>query len=144
MPYCFRLLQIDILPQKLSRRNAMPILPGVIRRRLDQHRNAQVREANRIGQAAFFAEVRQRDDDAVDLGGVRLEERGAVLRVLVGLHRAVGSLLRESTIGLMPAASSAAMISRRPLVARWLGKKPRLPTITPMVICLPILLCTPG
>ncbi len=28
MPYCFRLLQIDILPQKLSRRKAMPILPG--------------------------------------------------------------------------------------------------------------------
>src|SRR5665213_3389410 len=38
----------------------------------------------------------------------------------------------------MPAASSAAMISRRPEVARWEGKKPRLPTSTPMVICLGI------
>ena len=29
MPYCLRLLQADILPQKLSRRSAMVILPGV-------------------------------------------------------------------------------------------------------------------
>ena len=28
MPYCFRLLQTDILPQKLSRRKAMVILPA--------------------------------------------------------------------------------------------------------------------
>ena len=29
MPYCFRLLHADILPQKLSRRSAMVIRPGV-------------------------------------------------------------------------------------------------------------------
>lgn len=29
MPYCFRLLQVDILPQKLSRRSRMVMLPAV-------------------------------------------------------------------------------------------------------------------
>src|ERR1700712_312692 len=41
-------------------------------------------------------------------------------------------------MGLMPAASRAAIISKRPLVARCEGKNPRLPTTTPIVICLPI------
>jgi hypothetical protein len=50
----------------------MDILP-VVGRGLDQHRHLQVGEAERIGEAALFAEVGQRDDDAVDLGGVRLK-----------------------------------------------------------------------
>ncbi len=112
----------------------------MIGRSLDQHRHAQIGEPQRIGQPALLAEVRQRDDDAVDLRSVLLEQRRALLGVLVGLDRAVGRLLRVSTIGLIPAASSAAIISSRPLVARWLGKNPRLPTITPNVICLPIVL----
>ena len=71
----------------------MPILPGVVGRGLDQHRHAQIGEAERVGQAALFAEVRQRDDDAVDLVGMLLEQRGALLGVLVGLDRAVGGLV---------------------------------------------------
>ena len=138
MPYCFRLLQIDILPQKLSRRKAMDILPAWSGVAWISTGTLQVGEADGIGQAALLAEVRQRDDDAVDLGGVLLEERGALLRVLIGLDCAVGGVIGLSTIGLMPAASSAAMISSRPLVARCEGKNPRLPTRTPMVICLDI------
>src|SRR5882762_9642381 len=36
----------------------------------------------------------------------------------------------------MPAASSARRISSRPLLAKWSGKNPRLPTMTPIVIAL--------
>ncbi len=43
----------------------------------------------RIGNAALFAKVGQRDDDAVDVVGVLLEELCAVLRVGIGFNRAV-------------------------------------------------------
>ena len=69
-------------------------------RRLDQHRNAQIGEADRIGQAALFAEVRQRDNQPVYLGSVRLEQRRALLRVLVSLHRAVCGDIRMEHDGL--------------------------------------------
>src|SRR5512146_988018 len=39
----------------------------------------------------------------------------------------------------MPARWSALIISSRPDLARWSGKKPRFPTITPMVIFLGVL-----
>jgi len=115
----------------------------MVGRGLDEHGNLQVGEAQRIGETALFAEVREGDDDAVDLVSVLFEESCALLRVLVALDRAVRCLLRVSTMGLIPAASSAAIISRRPLVARWLGKKPRFPTITPIVICFAITLRDP-
>ena len=71
-------------------------LAGIVRRRLDQNRHAQIGQPNGIGQTALLAEVRQRDDDAVDLIGMLFEERGAGLRLFVGLHRAEGGLLRRS------------------------------------------------
>ena len=67
MPYCLRLLQMDILPQKLSRRKAiciLSVLSGVAWMRTG---TLQVGEAERVGEAALFAEVGQGDDDAVDL-----------------------------------------------------------------------------
>jgi hypothetical protein len=109
-------------------------LAGGIGRGLDEDGDVEVGEAEGVGEAALFAEVGQGDDDAVDLVGVLLEEFGTLLGVFVGLDRAVGGDFGVSTMGLMPAASSAAIISRRPLVARWLGKNPRLPTRTPIVI----------
>ena len=72
----------------------MPILP-VVRRGLDQHGNAQIGQTQRVGEAALLAEVRQRDDDAVDLGSMLFEQRSALLGVLIGFDRAVRGLLRR-------------------------------------------------
>ena len=41
MPYCLRLLQADILPQKLSRRSRDGHPAGRIRGGLDQHRDVE-------------------------------------------------------------------------------------------------------
>ena len=71
MPYCFRLLQADILPQKLSRRSCdrhRAGVSGVAWIRTGTSRSA-MRSVSAI--AALVAEVRQRDDDAVDLVAVR-------------------------------------------------------------------------
>ena len=81
---------MDILPQKLSRRWAMDILPGASGVAWIEHGHAQVGQAERVGQAALLAEVGQGDDEAVDLGGVGLKSAAHFLRVLVGLDRAVG------------------------------------------------------
>ena len=68
-------------------------LAGVVGRGLDEDGDLEVGETEGVGEAALFAEVGQGDDDAVDLGGVLLEEGGALLGVLVGLDGAVGGLL---------------------------------------------------
>ena len=70
-------------------------LAGCVGRGLDEHGNAEVGEAEGVGEAALFAEVGQGDDDAVDFGGVLLEERGALLGVFVGFDRAVRGLFRR-------------------------------------------------
>ena len=44
---------------------------------LHQDGNAEIRPAQRVGDGAFVAEVRQRDDDAVDFFAVFFEEVGA-------------------------------------------------------------------
>ncbi len=67
---------------------------GAVGRGLHQHRNLQPRQANRIHDAALFAEVGQRNDDAVDLLCMFLEEFGAMLRFGVCFHRAIFGLLR--------------------------------------------------
>ena len=71
-------------------------LAGRVGRGLDQHGHLQVGEADGVGQAALFAEVRQRDDQAVDLRRMLLEQRGALLGVLVGFHRAVRGYFRSA------------------------------------------------
>jgi len=60
----------------------------------------------------------ERDDDAVNLVRVFLEERGAMLRLGVGFYRAVLRILGPRTITFAPAASSTAMISSWPVLAR--------------------------
>ena len=67
---------------------------GAVGRGLHQHRNLQAREADGIDDAALFAEVRQGNDDAVDLFGVLLEKLRAVLRLGIGFHRAVLRIFR--------------------------------------------------
>ncbi len=96
MPYCFRLLQADILPQKLSRRNAMVILLGIVGRRLHQHRHLQIRQAQGVGNRPLFAEVRQRNDDAVDPVAILFEQFGATPGLLPRLDRPVLGSLPES------------------------------------------------
>jgi hypothetical protein len=59
------LLQADISPQKLSRRSAMAIREGSSGS-LYQHRDGQVGAAERVRYSPFFAEIRQRYDNAVD------------------------------------------------------------------------------
>jgi hypothetical protein len=105
---------------------------------LESGRARQVPETECIGQAPVLAEVRQSNDDSVDLACVRLEQRSALLCVLMGFDGAMRGSSGVSTMALIPAASRAAIISSRPFVARWPGKNPRLPTTTPNVICLPI------
>ena len=67
MPYCIMLLQALILPQKLSRRIGDGHVVGAVGRGLHQHRNLEPGKADGVDNAALFAEVGQRDDDAVDL-----------------------------------------------------------------------------
>ena len=97
------------------------------------------RPAQRVGDAALVAEVRQRDDDAVDLVAMLAEQVGALLRVVVCFHRAVFGVFGDSAITLDARPFRGPRSSLRgPLFARWSGKKPRLPTITPNVICFVI------
>ena len=63
-------------------------LAGLIGRRLDQHRHAEIGEPQRVGDGALVAEVRQRDDHAVDAVAIGLEQRGALLGVVEGLDHA--------------------------------------------------------
>ena len=56
---------------------------------LDKDRNVEVGEAEGVGEATLFAEVWQRDDDAVDFLRVKLEELGALLCILVGFDRSM-------------------------------------------------------
>ena len=70
MPYCFRLLQALHLAAEAVAAVGDGHLAGGIGRRLDQHRHVEVGQAQGVGDAALVAEVRQRDDDAVDLVAV--------------------------------------------------------------------------
>ena len=77
MPYCRRLLQTDILPQKLSRLNWMPMRSLASPNAWTSTGHAESGPAQRIGHRALVAEVRQRDEHAVDLVAVRAEQVGA-------------------------------------------------------------------
>ena len=96
MPYCIRLLHADILPQKLSRRSRDLHVVAAVGRGLHQHRHVQRGVADRIGDAALVAEIRQRHDDAVDLVAMLAEQlrRSGAHRRGVS-HRAELRLLRR-------------------------------------------------
>src|SRR5436189_4530766 len=67
--YWHRLLHTDILPQKLSRRSAMVMIFRIVIKGVHEDGDPQVRPTQRVGHAAFVAEVRQRDQNAIDLSG---------------------------------------------------------------------------
>ena len=61
--------------------------------RLNQHRHVQAGQPQGVRDAALVAEIRQRDDHAVDLVAVLLEEVGAGHRFGARLHRSVLAVL---------------------------------------------------
>jgi hypothetical protein len=63
-------------------------LSGGVRSRLDQDRHAQSGTLERLGDPALVAEIRQGDDDAVDLVAMPVEELRALARVLPRLDGA--------------------------------------------------------
>ena len=139
MPYCIRLLQADILPQKLSRRKAIDIFESC-RASPAPAPAPSGRVAHGIRDGPLIAEVRQRDDDAVDLVPVlakQIARSGALPHVFRPRH--IWTLPASARSRRMPAPSSTFSISSRPSLARWPGKNPRLPTIIPSVICLPLI-----
>ena len=64
------------------------MISGIVVEGMNEHRHAQAGPAEGVGHAAFVAEVRQRDEDAVNLAGLLLEQVGAFLRVFHGFDRA--------------------------------------------------------
>ena len=67
MPYCFRLLHADIFPQKRVAAVRDGHLRRRVRRRLNQNRHIEPGQPQRVGNRALVAEIRKRNDDAVDL-----------------------------------------------------------------------------
>ena len=99
----------------------------VIRRRLNQDWNPQIGQPQCVGRVTMTPSIRprlrannsaQRRDSSLDSTAPYLLSSGS---------RATTS---------MPAASRARKISSRPVLAKWPGKNPRLPTITAIVIFL--------
>ena len=72
----------------------------LVGKRVNEHRHVQPGQAQGIRDSPLVAEVRQGDEDAVDLSAVGLEELGALLRVGPRLHRPVLRLLRAQGDGL--------------------------------------------
>ena len=67
---------------------------GVVGEGLDQHRHVQPGPAQGVGDRGFLAEVRERDENPVDLLAVRLEQFGALARIRDAEHGAVLGVLR--------------------------------------------------
>ncbi len=65
-----------------------------VRSRLNQNRHVQPRKSQGVGNRALVAEIRKRNDDAVDLVARGFEQRGAALGFLVGFDSAVFAGLR--------------------------------------------------
>ena len=146
MPYCIMLLQALILPQKLSRRTAMVMLSersGVAWTRTGTFRperrmaSTMPRSSPKLGNvtmmpsicsACFLKSSAHRCDSAYVSTAPCLDSSGL------------------STMACAPAASKTAMISSLPVLAKWPGKKPRLPTTIPNVIlrcaAIFVLLCS--
>ena len=60
---------------------------------MNENRHVQTGESKRLGDGAFVAEVRERDDDAGDPVGVLSEERRARLGFVAALDRAVDGIV---------------------------------------------------
>ena len=136
MPYCLKLLQADILPQKLSRRKAIVIFLGSsgvawistgTRRSASRRVSAIARSSPKLGRVTITPSMRSR------LRLKRSAHRRDSSRVSTAPYL-LSSGVRATTS--IPAAVNTRSISSRPLLAKWSGKKPRLPTIRPIVIFL--------
>src|SRR5207248_8689847 len=68
---------------------------GIIRCRLDEHRNAEIGQAQGVGNGPLFAEVWQRNHDAVNPVAVFLEEFSTMARFFAGFDRTILALLRS-------------------------------------------------
>jgi len=106
IPYCRRLLQADIFPQKLSRRcrivifDASSAWPAPARERRGGRGGG-------VGDGALVAEVGQRDDYAIESLAIPAEQGGAALRFVVSLDRAVLAVFGAEHTQSMPALVSA-------------------------------------
>ncbi len=74
----------------------------LVRRGLDQNRHVEAGPSQRVDHGALFAEVGQRDHDAVDLLAVGVEEIGALARVFHALDAAEGRLFGRQGDDLEP------------------------------------------
>ena len=95
MPYCIRLLQARHLSAEAVAAIGDLHVVGAVRRGLHQHRHLQGGVADGVDDAALLAEVRQRDDDAVDLVAMLAEELGATARFIGCFYGAELRLLRR-------------------------------------------------
>src|SRR5665213_2465342 len=136
MPYWVRLLQADILPQKLSRRSRIDIFEGVsgvactstgTRRSAIRSVSAMARSSPKFG------------SDTTTPSSVSrfFRNKSAHLRASSRVSTAPNFVSSMPTaMALWPPASIAAIMSRRPLAARWSGKNPLFPIMSPKFIAL--------
>jgi len=134
MPYCFRLLQADILPQNESRRSAIVILPALSGNAWTStgtfksaHRRtlAMARSSPKLGSATTMPAIRSRCALNRSAHFAASSSDSTLPNFVSAGPRATMSA---------PAASSTPIMVRRPESQRWSGKKPRLPTIRPRVM----------
>src|SRR5687767_4622096 len=136
MPYCQRLLQAEIFPQKLSRRPPIIILrvssgyAWISTGRSSPAKRsvlAMARSSPKFGSVTMIPSRSSR----------RLLNRSAQRRASASVSTApnfVWSGVRHTV--LYPCSASTRNTSSRPSRASTSGKKPRLPTITPKVVVL--------
>ena len=74
----------------------------IVRKGVNQHRDVQVGQPQRVSHGAFLAEIRQGDDDAVDAVAVLAKQVGDNLRMRAILHRAVLGLVRRRADHFVP------------------------------------------
>jgi hypothetical protein len=133
IPYWRRLLQADIFPQKLSRRSRIDMDPAVsgvawintgTSRPAKRSASAIPRSSPKFGSVTRMPSISSR---------WRLKSSAHVWDSSRVSTAPCFESAGVSATTLTPARSSTPIISSRPLCARWSGKNPRLPTISPSV-----------
>ena len=133
-PNCLRLLHTEILPQKLSRRCCCVILPEAsgdactstgTPRFASRSVSATARSSPKFGSVTITPSI-----------FAALARKSSAQRLASSWVSTAPYLLCSglSTTASIPARASAAMMSSRPVLASAPGKKPRFPTMTPIVI----------
>ena len=105
MPYCVQV----VAGRHLAAERVAPVGDGhlgrVVGEGVDQHRHVQAGPAQGVGDGALVAEVGQRDQHAVDLVAVRLEQIGALPRILqVSTLPVLGCLPASAQTAWMPSS----------------------------------------